>query len=322
VITLILGASAVTLAAIGWQMVLQRRRSKEIEKQVDLSIFNPFDLIGSTGSHSSSSGSDDLAGCFLGLLMALVGGLFWFGIQLGQGIAKHGLPASTPKNPQRAGRAALSFVYTLVIYICLLGLFFGVQAVLPAPALNAATSAPAETEVSYMPASSVSPEEAPNRLDALWRQLDQGGEIMWNPAYSPLFPSEWPPTPGTVWTRYAFAYGRDFNLIDAQQVSRFWARVEFHPTPTGHTASVVPMQGKLEAWEVQGVQPLEATESGVLGKEALVSAYCLRLTSLPAPQSNETTGMRDFYRAWLKYNGAIAREITPRYPDFVNWVGQ
>ena len=78
--------------------------------------------------------------------------------------------------------------------------------------------------------------EVQGRLDSLWRQFEPNKDISWQAAYTPLFASEWPPTPQTIWTRYAFAYGHDLSqpaLVDAQRVARPWARVEFH-------ASAVP----------------------------------------------------------------------------------
>jgi hypothetical protein len=314
IVALILGASAVTLAATGWQILFQRR-PQDLEKQVDLSIFNPTAYLNTGQSHTS--GSDDLGSCLFAILLGLVGGLFWLGIQLGQAIAKRGLPSSTRKNPNRPGRVALSFIYILTVFACLLGLFFGLQAITAALA--------SETKVRQMPTpSSVPLEEAPQHLNALWAQLDQGSGITWSAIYSPLFPSEWPPTPKTIWTRYAFAYGREFpnpTLADAERVSRPWARLELHPSPTGHTATIVPLQSKLEAWEIQGVQPLDQEAFETLKKEALVSDYCLRLTTLPDPDASETAAMRAFYRTWLKYNGAIASEISPHHTNFIAWLG-
>ena len=108
--------------------------------------------------------------------------------------------------------------------------------------------------------------ELSSRLEAMWNTLDQGEvstdnlPIMWRAAYSPLFPTEWPPTPTTVWVRYAYAYGQDIVLTDGERVAKPWARAELRNGSS--TAAIVLLNPKLEPFEVQGVLPLDA-ETGL-----------------------------------------------------------
>ncbi len=63
------------------------------------------------------------------------------------------------------------------------------------------------------------------QLQELWDRLDEGSaptnkpSIVWSVAYSALFPLEWPPTPATIWIRYAYAQGMDLDLHDGVRVA-------------------------------------------------------------------------------------------------------
>jgi hypothetical protein len=162
------------------------------------------------------------------------------------------------------------------------------------------------------------------RLEAMWDTLDQGEAppdilpVLWRAAYSPLFPTEWPPTPSTVWVRYAYAYGQDVNLADGARVARPWARAELRGGSS--TAAIVPLSPKLEPFEIQGVSPLDAETSALFDKGEQVSTYCLGLQALPNLNTSEAATMRTFYQAWLNYHGAIASVIKPSHAVFFEWI--
>jgi hypothetical protein len=180
------------------------------------------------------------------------------------------------------------------------------------------------------PAATISPvptAAAEQQLQALWNQLDKGAAptdklpITWQPAYSALFPSEWPPTPSTIWVRYAYAQGSDLeNLRDAVRISAPWARLELRGNLG--MVTIVPLSAKLEPASTQGVQPLDEAAQVVLAKEAAVSAYCLQLTASPQPNSLQAANMRAFYRAWLKYNRALVDLIHSNHTGFLAWVNE
>lgn len=177
-----------------------------------------------------------------------------------------------------------------------------------------------------MPSSTSVPlTELPAHLETMWTKLDKGPApkdgppIMWQPAYSPLFPTAWPPQANTVWVRYAYGQGQDMSLSDGMRIAKPWARIEFQGSDS---AGVIPLPQKLEPFEVQGVSPLDADTQALLQKGEEVSTYCLSLKEAPAPDSPDTILMRRFYQSWLEYNGAIAAALKPDHPAFFKWLSQ
>lgn len=108
-VTLVVGTCALTLAAHGWQVLAGRGNA--VEDQADLTAFDPSSYM-MTGSHSNTSGDDELLGCLFAILLAIVGGLFWLGLQLAAQIAK--LLPSASANP--TSRVALSVVYGVMLF--------------------------------------------------------------------------------------------------------------------------------------------------------------------------------------------------------------
>jgi hypothetical protein len=182
---------------------------------------------------------------------------------------------------------------------------------------------------SATPAATISPVptvKVEQQIQALWAQLDQGSapankpSLTWRPAYSVLFPNEWPPTPSTTWVRYAYAQGLDLELHDAVRVSAPWAKLELRGN--SDTVTIVPLTPKLEPVTTQGVQPIDEATQAALAQEAAVSTYCRQLTALPQPNSPQSTDMRAFYRTWLKYNGALVDLIRSNHAGFLAWVNE
>lgn len=164
------------------------------------------------------------------------------------------------------------------------------------------------------------------QLQVLWDHLDKGSStankrsLVWSPAYSPLFPAEWPPTSNTAWVRYAYAQAVDMDLRDAVRIAAPWAKVEMRGNPG--TAAIVSLRDRLEPMTTQGVQPIGSATQAILAKMSDVSAYCLQLTALPNPNSQPATEMRAFYRTWLKYNGAFVSLIQPNHQKFLAWLNE
>jgi hypothetical protein len=167
---------------------------------------------------------------------------------------------------------------------------------------------------------------AEQQLQEVWKRLDQGTPpanklpISWRPAYSVLFPNEWPPTSATIWVRYAYAQGMDMDLHDGVRVSAPWARLELRGNLD--TVTIVPLSNRLEPVTIQGVTPIDAATQAVLAKGDEVSAYCLQLTALPQPNSPPAADMRAFYQTWLKYNGALVKLIQPNHEKFLAWLNE
>lgn len=107
-VTLVLGTCALTLVAHGWQTLAGRGNA--VEDQADLTAFDASTFL-NTNTYNSS-GDDELLGCLFAILLAIVGGLFWLGLQLAAGIAKS-LPSA---NTSREGRVLLSVLYGVGLF--------------------------------------------------------------------------------------------------------------------------------------------------------------------------------------------------------------
>jgi hypothetical protein len=130
----ILGASAVTLNGAGWDALLGRRREapeksvkkgrhkkqaeelpENVEDRVDLSLFDPFEMLRVSTSSTYGSSNDPFGDCLGTIILGIVGGLFWVGVQISRVIARYGLPdVETPL--KRLGRIVLSWLYSGAIY--------------------------------------------------------------------------------------------------------------------------------------------------------------------------------------------------------------
>jgi hypothetical protein len=142
--------------------------------------------------------------------------------------------------------------------------------------------------------------------------------MLWRTTQSPVFPSEWPPTSATVWTRYTFAYGSSPSggLADGMYVSRPLTRTEVQRD--GGAGQATTLNTVLESTGIQGVLPLDADSSAILGKGSQVQAQCLQLTALPDEAA--AAELREYYRTWIKLNGAFAAHIRAEHADFFAWI--
>ncbi len=140
-LSLLLGACAMGLAAFGWQtffpgwIVVRERKKRgrksatrtqatpDLEKQVDLSLFDPSAYMVAPQSLASSANSDPFGDCLFALFVGILGGLFWLGLQLAQGITRALLPVPAPVSTEtgqgpsvvRIVRALLCFLYAFAI---------------------------------------------------------------------------------------------------------------------------------------------------------------------------------------------------------------
>lgn len=141
--------------------------------------------------------------------------------------------------------------------------------------------------------------------------------MMWRTTQSPVFPSEWPPTSATRWVRYTFAYGNSpSGLADGSYVTRPLTRTVVQRD--GSVAQAIPLSTTLESVGIQGVSPLDAASSATLGQGPQIQARCLQLTALP--DEALAAELREFYRMWLKLNGAFAKQIRVEHADFFAWI--
>ncbi len=140
---------------------------------------------------------------------------------------------------------------------------------------------------------------------------------VWKKTESPLFPANWPPTAGTTWVRYTFAYGSNpATLMDGAYVTYPLSKTEWK----GGITTTTDLSNDMTQAAVQGIIPLDSKTSKILENEKQVSAYCLNLTELPDPNMPATKEMLAYYHAWFKYNGAFLGLIRDNHADFIDWV--
>ena len=141
--------------------------------------------------------------------------------------------------------------------------------------------------------------------------------IMWRTTQSPVFPSEWPPTSATTWVRYTFAYGSSpSGLADGMYVTRPLTRTAVQRD--GSEGAAIALSAALESVDIQGVSPLDATSSAALKTGPEVQTQVLQLTALP--DEITAAGAREYYRMWIKFNGAFAAQIRSEHATFFNWI--
>jgi hypothetical protein len=142
--------------------------------------------------------------------------------------------------------------------------------------------------------------------------------IMWRMTQSPVFPGEWPPTSATVWARYTFAYGSSpIGLADGMYVTRPLTRTVVQRD--GSAGDATALNSTLESVGIQGVSPLDAAASATLKTGPQVQTQLLQLTALPDEVA--AAELREFYRTWIKLNGAFAAQIRAEHAGFFDWLG-
>lgn len=145
--------------------------------------------------------------------------------------------------------------------------------------------------------------------------------ISWHTTQSPPFPDEWPPTTSTVWVRYTFAYGSNPSaLADGAYVTLPLTRTELRER--GASAITTTLRTGLESAGIQGVTPLDAQSRAALETAPRVAAFGLQFIAAPDPEAANTRELREFYRTWLKFNGAFAKWIQPDHAAFFDWLNR
>ena len=144
-----------------------------------------------------------------------------------------------------------------------------------------------------------------------------GPPTMWTLTQSPLFPSEWPPTAATTWVRYTFAYGSNpATLMDGAYVTQPLTRTIVQRD--GRDGAATTLHTVLESAGIQGVAPLDAAAQATLNNGTQIQAQCLQLQALP--DEAIAAELREYYRAWIKFNGAFVKHIRPEHTAFFDWL--
>ena len=138
----------------------------------------------------------------------------------------------------------------------------------------------------------------------------------WQMQLTTWLPSEWPPTPRTVWTRYA--YGLDVTLDGIAGVSAPFARLE-RGSGDDPNRVLVPMARKVKAVATQPVRP-HGGWNYTLDDEKRILAQALALTAALPPEARGTPGLIAYYKSWRLGHAEIAALVQPRHRAFFAWL--
>lgn len=149
------------------------------------------------------------------------------------------------------------------------------------------------------------PDDKPARMKREWKML-----------LTTWLPGEWPPTPQTVWTRYA--YGLDVSMDGASDVSAPFARIERQTGDVSREA-VTPMAAKLKVIAVHPVRPHGGWRY-TLDDEKRILTMALSLTGAPAPDARGDGGLKSYFQSWRLGNAEIAAHVEPKHRAFFDWL--
>ena len=135
---------------------------------------------------------------------------------------------------------------------------------------------------------------------------------------SPPLPSEWPPRPAAPLYYYAYAYGFDRRISDAERLSAPWARLEVHSAGQ-EPAELRVLSREITETGIHGVRPLTREESAVYDLGPRVEAYLGSLDHIPNGMVEEVAQLRKYYCAWC-YDSGVADEIRPYHEEFFRWL--
>lgn len=140
----------------------------------------------------------------------------------------------------------------------------------------------------------------------------------WQMKLTTWLASEWPPTPQTIWSRYA--YGLDVTMDGAAGVSAPFARMECR---AGHDPNrvLIPMDGRVKAVATHPVRPHGGWRY-TLEDEKRVLDLALALTSAPPAEARGTLGLVSYYQSWRLGSAEIAAMVEPRHRAFFAWLAK
>ncbi len=138
----------------------------------------------------------------------------------------------------------------------------------------------------------------------------------WIHAVTTWLPSEWPPTPRTVWSRYAYAL--DVSMDGVSGVSAPYARVE-RAAGDAKVGTLIPMGKKLERIGRHPVRP-HAGWKYTLEDERRMLDFALALDKLPPADSRSGIGLVSYYQSWRLGHAEIAEHLRARHQAFFEWL--
>ena len=149
------------------------------------------------------------------------------------------------------------------------------------------------------------PDDKPARMKREWKML-----------LTTWLPNQWPPTPQTIWTRYA--YGLDISMDGASDVSAPFARIE-RPVGEDSREIITPMAAKLKVIAVHPVRPHGGWRY-TLDDEKRILTMALSLTAAPPADARGAVGMKSYFQSWRLGNAEIAAHVEPKHREFFGWL--
>src|SRR5512134_76535 len=132
-----------------------------------------------------------------------------------------------------------------------------------------------------------------NFVTSLPTATTQPDMTVWNEIESPLFPTNWPPTPGMVWVSYTFAYGSNpATLMDGSYVTHPLSKTEWKEG----TSTTTILSTDMTPASIQGIVPLDNQTRRILENGTKVSEALLKMTELPDLNTPETEEMLAYYQ--------------------------
>lgn len=187
-----------------------------------------------------------------------------------------------------------------------------VQVGLTCSLLAACGQAPPAT-VGMPAATPVSGDPQP-QLETLWNAVGKSPNLLWGWRLTPPLPDSWPPTAATVWSRFAYGFGRDAQLADGERISQPWARVDV----SAGRSTIIALANPIAPRSIQGTGPVRAEDVAPLKQADAVAVFMQALAALPPQGTPDVLQAQAYYRTWLKFNGAIADEVMVN-PAFRAW---
>ena len=169
-------------------------------------------------------------------------------------------------------------------------------------------------------------------LDSEWKKLESNAnsesrinnelpEPCWTYSICPGVPLDWPPNPDLFLIYYIYALGHaPRSLADGTYIAAPWAGIEVD-TKRKSDPKFKLLLSKIRKIGIQGVRPLSKKETAVYNNKESVEACLGSLSSIPDETTTGVKELKEFYCTWIKLNGVIAEEISPRHKKFFNWLG-
>lgn len=149
-------------------------------------------------------------------------------------------------------------------------------------------------------------------------KVGEKGKREWLLTFTTWLPNEWPPTPKTIWTRYA--YGLDVALDGASGVSEPVARLE-RGVGDPKQVTLVSMAGRLNRIGTHPVRPHGGWRY-TLEDEQRVLQHALALTSEPTIDARGTIGLISYFQSWRLGSAEIAAHVAHKHKAFFAWLGR